>query len=85
MTGQNLLQLQQAKQLGAPLSQRSIHNLLREQSMTTMTFEEEMEYVDDDKANMPEPTGGGMRGVQSSLTGAPPSADPAPKPKMGED
>jgi len=50
-----------------------------------MTFEEEMDYVEDDKTNMPAPTGGGMRGVQSDLSGAPPDADPAPKPSTGGD
>lgn len=91
MTGQNLLQLQQAKKLGAPISERSIHNLLREQSMTSMTYENEMELVEEERDQMMEadpikgdPTkggaSGGMRGVQASLTGEPPEADPNPKP-----
>jgi hypothetical protein len=41
LTGADLRELMTAKQLGAPISLRSIHTLMEKKGMTTFTFEEE--------------------------------------------
>lgn len=46
ITGQDLVQLMTAKQLGAPLSRESIHQLLIDRGMTSKTFTEEMAIID---------------------------------------
>jgi hypothetical protein len=56
MDGQALVSLMTAKSLGAPLSKRTIHDRMREQEITALTFEEEMEEIESEE---PEPTGGG--------------------------
>lgn len=55
LAGQDLAQIMTAKQLGAPISNKSIHDLLRRRGMTTMTFEEEKSEIDDE----PPPITGG--------------------------
>lgn len=79
MSGQNLMQLMQSKQMGAPLSLESIHDTLREQGMTTRTFEEEMEMIQGEKPLMPPAP---VRGVGGNPN-LPPNDPSKPKPKAG--
>lgn len=46
--GQNLVQLQTAKTMGAPLSNESIHNIIRERGLTSLSYEEELEKISDE-------------------------------------
>lgn len=48
LTGQELLQLMQAKNMGAPLSLRTIHRLMEEREATNLSYEEEMAEVEGD-------------------------------------
>lgn len=56
MDGPTLVSFMTAKSLGAPLSKRSIHNILRKKELTEMTYEEELAEIEKEA---PEPTGGG--------------------------
>lgn len=47
--GRDLFDLTQAKELGAPISHRSIHNWLRERGMTRLSFEEEMAQIEEEE------------------------------------
>ncbi len=69
MSGQNLLQLMQAKTMGAPLSLESLHGLLREQGMTEKTFEEEMDDVQSEKPLMPPVPTRGVGGAAKTGNG----------------
>lgn len=53
MTGDTLVKLMTARAMGAPLSYRSIHNTLIDQGLTKMTYEEELELITEENANMP--------------------------------
>lgn len=46
LEGKALLDLMSAKMLGAPLSQRSIHELMQKKELTERTFEEELEEIE---------------------------------------
>jgi hypothetical protein len=46
MTGQELLQLVSAKNMGAPLSKASIHELMKKGRLTDKTFEDEQSAID---------------------------------------
>lgn len=48
LTGKDIVQLMTAKKLGAPLSDRTIHDLMATRNITNMDFEEEMKLVDGD-------------------------------------
>ena len=48
ISGQDLVQLMTAKNLGAPLSYETIHNTMRERGVTRSTFDEEMKMISDD-------------------------------------
>ncbi len=56
MDGQTLVSFMTAKGLGAPISKRTIHDRMREQEITSMTYEEELDEIAQEE---PEPTGGG--------------------------
>ena len=47
--GQELVQVQTAKNLGAPLCAESMHNWLQDKGMTSLTFEEEMERLEKER------------------------------------
>jgi hypothetical protein len=47
-SGQELLQYMQAMKEGAPLSTRSLHRILRKKDATELTFEEELEEIEDE-------------------------------------
>jgi hypothetical protein len=46
LAGQDLAQIMTAKQLGAKISDKSIHELMRRRKMTTMTYEEELAEIE---------------------------------------
>lgn len=46
--GQDLVQIQTAKGLGAPIAAQTVHHIIRERGLTTLTFEEEMEAIKKD-------------------------------------
>ena len=48
MSGRTLLEYQSAKNMGAPISQESIHRLMQQKDVTAFTFEEEMELIDEE-------------------------------------
>jgi len=45
LKGRELVDIQTAKELGAPISQRTIHELAQERGLTTRTFDEELEEM----------------------------------------
>lgn len=48
LTGKDIVQLMTAKKLGAPLSDRTIHDLMSTRNITNMDFEEEMKLVEEE-------------------------------------
>lgn len=48
LVGKELVQIMTAKSLGAPISQRSIHDLMRGKELTNRTFEEEMDLISEE-------------------------------------
>ena len=46
MTGKELIELVSAKNMGAPISMRSIHELMEKRGLTEMTLEEELEEIE---------------------------------------
>ncbi len=50
MSGKELIELQTAKSLGAPISDRSIHDLMKRRGLTQRTLEEELDLIE---AEMP--------------------------------
>lgn len=57
LVGKELMDLMSAKTLGAPLSKKSIHAIMRRRELTEMDFEEEMDEIADEE---PEATGEGV-------------------------
>lgn len=45
LTGKEILDMQTAKMAGAPISQRTIHDHMRERDVTAFTYEEELEEI----------------------------------------
>lgn len=68
MSSQDLGYIMSAKLQGLPLSKKSLHQTLVEKRLTTMTFEEETQQIEEENAQMPPPPG---------AAGAP---EPAPNP-----
>jgi hypothetical protein len=65
VAGAALLAFMQAKQLGLPLSLRSMHRMMKLNDMTEMDFEEENEQIEEEAASMLGMVGpqmGGMAG-----------------------
>lgn len=46
LTGKQIVELMSAKQLGAPISVESIHNLMQQRGVTDLSFEEELEAIE---------------------------------------
>jgi hypothetical protein len=46
LTGKQIVELMSAKQLGAPISIESIHNLMQQRGVTELSFEEELERIE---------------------------------------
>lgn len=53
IVGQDFVQIQTAKNLGAPLSAQSIHSWMQDKGMTSLTFEEEVKRIKDEKEKYP--------------------------------
>jgi len=53
LTATDIQGLMQARLTGAPLSKKSIHDLMVEKRLTTMTFDEEMQQISEEDAAMP--------------------------------
>lgn len=51
LMAQELLQIMQAKALGAPISEESIHDLMVERGLTKKTFDEEQKLLEDEADN----------------------------------
>lgn len=78
LVAQDIVQLMTAKSMGAPLSKESIHDILTERGITQLSFEEEMDLIEAEIADMPTTPGPLIPGQQ-------PPADPnKPAPKPGE-
>lgn len=57
LTGREALDWTSAKQMGFPVSQRTLHKILEEREMTELTFEEELaEIADEEPLAIPPPT-----------------------------
>jgi hypothetical protein len=55
----DIVDLMSARTAGAPLSKQSIHNLMVKRGYTTMTYEEEMDLIGEEDAQMPRVAQGG--------------------------
>lgn len=56
MTGDNLVKLMTARKEGAPISKKSIHDLMAEQGLTRMDFKTEIDTIKQEDIDMPPPT-----------------------------
>jgi hypothetical protein len=65
---QDLVYLQTAKNMGLPISERSVHGWLKRREFTEMDYEEEKALVDKETPSIVPPSGG-VRGVQSPQGG----------------
>lgn len=45
LTGKELLELMQAKTMGAPISLETIHRLMRDRNLSELTFEDELALI----------------------------------------
>lgn len=81
MTGQTMLQMMQAKQLGFPLSAQTIHDNMRKQNLTQRTYEEEMDLIEDEAPVPAAPGTRGVGGLPNSGTGKTPTPEQTPKKK----
>lgn len=59
MSGEEAAQWIGAKRLGFPISLRSIHEMAQQRDATERTFEEELEEIEKEEANVPDSVGGG--------------------------
>lgn len=64
LTGKTLVELMTARNLGAPLSRRSVHRLMKDKDLTEMEYEEELDEIDEE-----EPLGGSGTGVEDDPNG----------------
>lgn len=53
LTGNELLAFKQAQALGLPLSNQSLHTLMRSRDLTELTFEEEIDQIEEEGATLP--------------------------------
>jgi len=60
LTGEELLKYTEAKRLGSPISNRSIHGLMRDRDITEMSYEDELEEIAQEEPL--EPAGLGVPG-----------------------
>lgn len=79
LVAQDIVQLMTAKSMGAPLSKESIHGILTERGITQLSFEDEMDLIEAEVADMPTTPGPLIPGQQ------PPADQNAPAPKPGDD
>lgn len=53
MVGQDFVQIQTAKNLGAPLSAESLHEWMQDKGMTSLSFKEEVQKIKEEKEKYP--------------------------------
>jgi len=53
MSGENLVKLMTARTMGAPISKRSIHDLMVDQGLTKLDYETEKDLIDEENAEDP--------------------------------
>lgn len=82
IVGQDFVQIQTAKNLGAPLSAESLHNWMQDKGMTTLTFEQELEKIKEEKEKYDflEPVMKNDQNVVQQTTGKQAGNDDAKKP-----
>lgn len=64
LVAQDIVQLMTAKSMGAPLSKESVHGILVDRGITQMSFEDEMEKISEEVADMPTTPGPLLPGNQ---------------------
>ncbi len=64
LIGRDLVEIMTAKHLGAPLSERSVHALMRRKDLTRMEFEDEKDLIEDEDP-VPIPPSAAQRGSVS--------------------
>jgi hypothetical protein len=64
MTSRNIVELQTAKGLGAPISQKTIHTIMKQRQLTEHSFEEEIALIKKEEplVEPPDPADGGNNG-----------------------
>ena len=80
LEGQNLLNYMQARRLGAPVSLKSIHRLMKKRDLTALDFEEEIALIEEEQDDLKfllGPSPEEMLGVGDNETGGPGGLDPA--------
>lgn len=65
MSSRNIVELQTAKGLGAPISQETIHDIMRQRQLTTKTFEEELAAIKKEEPLVEPPPAPGSEGGQN--------------------
>jgi len=83
LVAQDIVQLMTAKSMGAPLSKESIHGILVERGITEMAFEDEMDKIAEEVADMPTTPAPLLPGQKPAPGDDPNAPDPnasAPKP-----
>ncbi len=66
MSGKDVVDLMTAKNMGAPLSKETIHNLIAVRGLTDKTFEEEMDLIEDEDPLMGTTAGAlGLQGLEA--------------------
>lgn len=70
--GQDLSYFMQAKRMGAPISLRSIHNILKARDVTDMDYDEEIAEIESEGSGLGT---GGSRGVPGTARGGDPLTD----------
>jgi len=73
LISRSLVELVTAKNMGAPLSRESLHNLMRDKGLTYMEFEEELNKIEEE-----EPIGM-LNGVMNNPSNNPPDNVPDPE------
>lgn len=53
LVAQDIVQLMTARGMGAPISRESIHAIMVDRGMTQMSFEDELDKIEEENANMP--------------------------------
>lgn len=81
LTGRDLLEYMQAKQMGAPISLKSIHEVMKERGVTKMDFETELGEIEGEPSLAPAvPTRGVGAGANGGLGGNSNNKDPKARP-----
>lgn len=77
LTGQNMLQMIQAKDSGFPISEQSLHRIAKKRDLTVLEYEEEKELIDAEREErMAQGLADGMGGSGAPGEGIEPPASP---------